>query len=65
MATNFPTNPNNGDTYTNSSDLSGIIEIGGYGGSQTWNGYMEDVRITQGLARYTENFTPPTAALQG
>lgn len=36
----------------------------GVGNNAYINGYVDGLRITQGIARYTANFTPPTAAFQ-
>lgn len=38
--------------------LIGVIA----GGTYALQGYLDDYRITKGVARYTANFTPPTAA---
>lgn len=40
------------------------VYIGKDSASDTYpfTGYMDDIRITKGVARYTSNFTPPTAS---
>jgi hypothetical protein len=34
-------------------------------GHYAFEGYIQDVRVTEGLTRYTTNFTPPTKSLEG
>ncbi len=40
-----------------------VASIGAYeGGGDVFGGWIDEVRITKGMARWTANFTPPTAA---
>ena len=56
-----------GSTYTTARNYTeDKLWIGAkYDGSEYFTGYQSDIRITKGLARYTSNFTAPTAALKG
>jgi hypothetical protein len=56
-------------SVTNSTDLIAntqpiLLGVNGSNGNYL-KGYLEDFRVTKGLARYTANFTPPTASFEG
>lgn len=50
---------------TSLTNTTGRPMIGGDGASNGGNyyGYMDEIRVTQGVARYTSAFTPPTTAM--
>jgi len=53
----------NAATLADSLTASGPIGIGrSSAGTQLFSGYMNDVRVTKGVARYTSNFSVPTEA---
>ncbi len=54
-----------GSTYTDTGNYVNIatVYIGSLrGGSGSFDGHIDEVRVSKGIARYTSNFTAPTAA---
>lgn len=53
------------DTWTSSATLptkTGVMGIGSGQSGNYMNGYIDELRVSKGIARWTSNFTPPTSA---
>ena len=54
---------NSGSITAATSDSNSVAHIGylrtNGGADRYFNGYLDDVRVTKGIARYTSDFTPP------
>lgn len=49
-------------SYSGSMQAAGAtLRVGGIVDPGSWHGYLQYARITDGIARYTEDFTPPAA----
>jgi len=52
----------------NVGDMSAVLSIGSLNAGSYLNGWLDDIRISKGIARWTSNFTPPlktTALING
>jgi hypothetical protein len=54
------------NTFSPVTSPTGVLRIGSFrffsgGYNHDFNGYIDELRITKGVARYTSTFTPPTA----
>jgi hypothetical protein len=52
-------------TFATDLGSARVFDLGDNGGgSQLTNGFIDELRVTKGVARYTANFTPPTEAFK-
>jgi len=60
----FVNGTQSGATITDSTNYTGTYLVVGalYDTPYSFDGYIDDLRITKGIARYTATFTPPTSA---